>query len=378
MKSIIVLLILILFSCCNDERNDRVSAVKATLSDMELKGGTLIPGGYSINASNVENATQVLHPVYTTIERMSFSVSFTVNSKNVILRIGKGFCFAEILGSQMSVYQISDDFNGSSLIDIINLPFCLVENTKYNISIDKLDGYRLKYSIVSVDSQFDKIYNIDTGSGFNAIRAWGQAFFGVKDGNVLVNDAIITTGYDRETVVSFWGDSFFDAANLVGNGGTFKDRYCDLVAQEIGYEKVPIMARTGHALDASFLDRFKIENSYFKSPYVFIAMGTNNRSLDEYITYVKECIKEVKRNNQTPILVTVTPRPDVDYSLVTKPINEWVRASGERYVDINRAVADDNGNWNPLYVVADSIHPSVEGEHAMFRRIKIDVPELFY
>ncbi len=354
------------------------SGIKARMTDMKLSGGAFVSGGYQVTAHNIAEPAQILHPVYTTIERMSFYVSFTLKSDSVSIRFGKGFCYIELAGNTMNVYKINGGLGGATLLETIELPFKLSTGEKYNITQQKIDGYKLKYSIVSADNQFEKLYDVDTGVGFAAVRAWGKAVFGVKNGTVLVHDAIIATGYDQQTVVSFWGDSFLDAANLVSNGGTFKDRYCDLVAQRLGYDKVPIMARTGHALDSAFVARFKVENSYFKSPFVFLGMGTNNMTVDGYKTYIRQCIKEAKNNGQIPILVTITPRIDVDYQTVTKIINDWVKSSGEKYVDICNAVTDEKGNWKPEYLTSDGVHPTVAGEHAMFRQIQLDIPELFY
>ncbi len=374
-----IILLLISISSVHAEKTvcNQTSNIKARLSDMSLSGGAFLSGDYQITAHNITEPVQVLHPVYTTIERMSFTVSFTVKSDATSIRFGKGYCYADIVDNIMSIYKINGSLDGSVLLETIDLPFKLTAGKKYNVSIQKIDGYQLKYSIVSIDDQFEKLYNVETGAGFAAVRAWGQAVFGVKNGTVLVHDAIIATGYDQQTIVSFWGDSFLDAANLVSNGGTFKDRYCDLVAQHLGYGKVPIMARTGHALDSNFVVRFKIENSYFKSPFVFLAMGTNNMTVDGYKTYVQQCITEVKQNGQTPILVTITPRVEVDYLTVTKVINDWVKSSGEKYVDICNAVTDGKGNWKPEYITSDGVHPTVAGEHAMFRQIQLDIPELF-
>lgn len=351
---------------------------KASMSDMTLSGGTQITDGYQVTASNIAAPRQVYHPVYTTIERMLFDVSFTVSSVSTIIQIGKGYCYVEISGNQMSVYRINDALNGSSLVDTFTMPFSLSAGIKYNVRIHKIDGLRLRYSLTSSDNNFEKLLDYNSGDSLNAIRAWGNAFFGVKNGTVIINSATIATGYNEETQVSFWGDSFLDAGNLLGNGGKWTDRYCDLVSQKIGYRDVPIMARTGQALDASFVTRFKVENSYFKSKYVFLGLGTNNTNLAGYTPYLQQCIDEAKANNQIPILVTITPRADLNYTTITKVMNDWVKASEEKYVDICDAVTDGNGTWKPQYLASDGVHPTVAGELAMYRRIIIDCPEIFY
>lgn len=351
---------------------------KVTIADMTLTAGTQVKSGYQIVASNVAVPRQVYHPVYTTIERMLFDVSFTVSSANVIIQIGKGFCYIEINGNQMSVYKINDTLTGSTLVETITLPFSLNLGIKYNIKIHKVDGLNLRYVITYSDNQYEKLYTVNNTTSLNVVRAWGNAFFGVKNGTVVVNSATVSTGYDEQTQVSFWGDSFLDAGNLLGNGGKWTDRYCDLVAQRLDYRKVPIMARTGHLLDTAFVTRFKAENSYFKSKYVFMAMGTNNTTVSGYTTYIQQCINEAKANSQIPVLVTITPRVGVNYETVTKVMNDWIKASGEKYVDICAAVTDGNGVWKPQYITSDSVHPTVAGELAMFRRIMIDIPELFY
>lgn len=374
MKNLLIhLFIVCLFNACAEQKKDTLFNDISGLNIL----GEKVDSGYQITATNISSPKQILHPVYTTIERMFFDVSFTVSSRNTVIQIGKGYCYTEINGNQMSMYEINDDLVGSALVETITLPFSLINGVKYNIKIHKVDGLKLRYSIISSNNQFEKMYDVESGASLNTVRAWGNAFFGVKNGSVVVHKTSIVTEYNEQTQVSFWGDSFLDAGNLLNNGGKWTDRYCDLVAQKIGYLNCPIMARTGCAVDSAFVVRFKAENSYFKSKYVFLAMGTNNFTVNGYITYMFQCVVEAKANGQIPILVTITPRPEVNYTSVTKVINDWVKASGERYVDICAAVTDGNGEWVPEYVTADRTHPTVAGNLAMFRKILLDVPEIF-
>ena len=73
-----------------------------------------------------------------------------------------------------------------------------------------------------------------------------------------------------------------------------------------------------------------------------LALGTNNNVFATYKVYLDAAISRIKENGQIPVLVTVTPRPDAEgstaYADFRVAANSYIRALGERYVDMNLAV----------------------------------------
>lgn len=189
-----------------------------------------------------------------------------------------------------------------------------------------------------------------------------------------MRNAVLSFKYDYNTIVSIFGDSYIEGNSLLTSGGVY-NKWSSLLADETGTSFVHISGKGGELANAAFVSRFKIENSLFKSPYVFLALGTNHSSLSSYTPYMQQLIDECKDNNQIPILQTIPPRQGINYDNVTKAINDWVKASGELYVDFSSALTkpDNETLWKSGYVMSDGVHPTVVGHAAMFEQVKRDL-----
>jgi len=58
-------------------------------------------------------------------------------------------------------------------------------------------------------------------------------------------------------------------------------------------------------------------------------------------------------------------------------MNDWIKSTGEFYIDIDKAVTGGGASWYPGFVQSDGIHPSLQGHAAIFAQAKLDVPFLF-
>jgi lysophospholipase L1-like esterase len=106
-----------------------------------------------------------------------------------------------------------------------------------------------------------------------------------------------------------------------------------------------------------------------------IALGTNNYDFSAYRRTLLQAIQLCRQNGQIPVLVTVTPTP---HNAAFRPLaNEFVRSSGEKFVDICSAVTvpGDERTWKEELVL-DGVHPNVAGHRAIFERFLLDAPEL--
>ena len=89
------------------------------------------------------------------------------------------------------------------------------------------------------------------------------------------------------------------------------------------------------------------------------------------------------RKKITPILCTI---PNVkggavdDTDIVNMRLhnfkNDYVKASGYRYIDFYKAVGADDVNWYPNMLYSDGVHPDVLGAEAMYYQALVDFPEL--
>ena len=93
----------------------------------------------------------------------------------------------------------------------------------------------------------------------------------------------------------------------------------------------------------------------------------------EWLDSTKEFISICENNGITPILATIPQTPKVN----NLPKNEWIRRSGYRFIDFNRAVgADLNPAWFDDMLMLDDVHPTVLGAKALYTRVLTDFPEI--
>ena len=93
---------------------------------------------------------------------------------------------------------------------------------------------------------------------------------------------------------------------------------------------------------------------------------------DEWKAYVEKVIKLCDESNVTLIFATV---PTVEIRN-NRGKNDFVRASGYRYIDFDEAVSDGEGNWKEGMLAKDGVHPAEIGAKAMADRFMADFPEI--
>ena len=87
--------------------------------------------------------------------------------------------------------------------------------------------------------------------------------------------------------------------------------------------------------------------------------------LQNKVTPIFATIPTVKGNNPPTTLISNEKK------------NEWVKASGYRYIDFAKAVgANSNGEWYSGMLSSDGIHPTETGAKALFAQVLIDLPEI--
>ena len=76
-------------------------------------------------------------------------------------------------------------------------------------------------------------------------------------------------------------------------------------------------------------------------------------------------------NKITPVFTTIPSTPTIDNSKK----NAWIRSSGYRYIDFDKAVgADIDRNWYSGMNAGN--HPTEAGAKALFARFILDFPEI--
>ncbi|MDR1543640.1 MAG: hypothetical protein LBS50_04365 [Prevotellaceae bacterium] len=115
-----------------------------------------------------------------------------------------------------------------------------------------------------------------------------------------------------------------------------------------------------------------------KPKYLVWCLGMNDGS-DRFFTniswllYTKKIEKLCKENDITLIFGIIPTCQRV----FNKYKNDYIRKSGYRYVDFEKALLDEKGNWKNGFC-ADGVHPTEQGAKAMAKQFLNDFPEIKY
>lgn len=304
----------------------------------------------------------------TYLENFEFTCSI-IPTTDISVSVGKGDSKVKLDNTSLYFYN----FNGN-LIETVALPFTFKTGEKIGIGFNKKRD-SVKYTIVSQGVAYEKEYLKD--ANYDRALMWGAPFFSLESGTADILNITASSNYNPKSKLLIAGDSFIEGNSLLPTY-TLDSKWSALVASIIGSYDVVIDGKGGELINQGFIRRIKRNLDLFMPKHFIISLGTNNNVVANYKTYMQALIDYVKNIGIIPILVTVTPRPDFDYNTITAEINNWVRATGELYVDMHKAVtkSDNPSVWKDGYVMADGVHPTPTGHTAMLNQIKIDCPFL--
>ena len=94
----------------------------------------------------------------------------------------------------------------------------------------------------------------------------------------------------------------------------------------------------------------------------------------QWLEATEEFLAICNEKGITPILSTIPSTPKV----LNVYKNAWVKSSGYRYVDFERAVgAHKDHAWYPeMLNEKDQVHPAIHGAEALYSQVLIDFPEI--
>lgn len=129
------------------------------------------------------------------------------------------------------------------------------------------------------------------------------------------------------------------------------------------------------------LDRFDRDVAVHEPRVVVILGGTNDlaqgRAAEDVLGTLEQLAGRVRELDAVPVLATVPPRTDGDFTEQVADLNAAIRAYGERsgtrVLDFSSVLADDDGGWRPGST-DDGVHPTEAAAAAMGR---LAVRELF-
>lgn len=379
--SVITFLIFILVMSCSSCSKDEVDINTDYIRF--YKGEPLSLQPLELNIQSNKKISQFVFATDVYTENLTLTTIFeSLSDANLSISTGKTLGYINICNDRLHIYGAAKGLRDTEFKEEERLPFTIKRDSLYSVGFHKTtDSLTFFLRNLTADNKisqsFTKTYKVST-SPYQTLM-WGKPFFSVLEGQIRIHNSWITTDYERPTL-SVFGDSFIEGGFLMFNNVGLQHRWCAKLATTLGENRCFIDGKGGEKMSEDFIRRFKIENAWYKSNYVILSLGTNNYSdVDEYKRCMQQALDIIRSNKQTPILVTVTPRPDHDYMTTAKLINDWVRKSGVRYIDIHKAVTqkDNPDNWIDGYVMYDGIHPSPQGYSAMYKQIQLDIPELF-
>ena len=145
-----------------------------------------------------------------------------------------------------------------------------------------------------------------------------------------------------------------------------------------GYSRVLLSGFPGEGATRALVD-FKTSLTRGTPRYALWLLGMNNGDGESaepspaWLESTEEFLRLCDERGITPILSTIPQTPKIN----NLPKNAWVRASGRRYIDFNRAVgADRDPAWLPEMLHTDDVHPLPLGAKALYERVLTDFPEI--
>ena len=210
-------------------------------------------------------------------------------------------------------------------------------------------------NIVSSDGQYN--YSMDD----DLREQYGYAFAEVTAGMVVTN-AVLRIASDRmRKPIWVIGDSYTSF---------YSQRWTYQMVNGYGIDQTAIIGLAGGTSEDMYPE---LQNAllYGTPKFLVWALGMN----DSYWKW-KDIVIKVEmlcRSLGIELILQTIPWP-TDGSKAS--INNYVKTSGYRYVDVYNAVSsDENGTWYPG-MLDDGVHPTMFGAKAIAGRYLVDFPEL--
>lgn len=238
---------------------------------------------------------------------------------------------------------------------------------------------------VIVDVAVSAKITIVTASGSFTMEGvpWGGcngAIYAKSTGSTLTDCTLKWTSADLFSNVWVFGDSYLGLTNPA----RFPYHLLDM-----GFDNWLACGYPG-AGAASQVTCFKNLLAMRKPKMAIWCMGMNNPDSGAvssgWLTATQTFISLCESNNITPVLATIPSAwgstaddSDITVTRDNSYKNAWVRASGYRFVDFEKAVGADGGSeWYDGMLSSDGVHPTELGAKALAARLVVDVPEITF
>ena len=298
--------------------------------------------------------------------RISFTCDVGEMGDDAVIRVGHGFemscgSWLEITKTQIRAYNFYSwtDPKQREVFPLTDTELTIEDFLTVAINIDtKGNG---SFVILTTKGGMKKIEMSGIGGAIGSVFA---SPLGCELENCKIN--YIADGYGDP--IWIFGDSYL--------GYNWDARWPYYLYRD-GYNKVLLSGYSGMNTQSGRAD-FKVAIQRGTPVYALWCLGMNNGDKTEepneaWLESTKEFLEICKEKGITPILSTIPSTPVVN----NEPKNKWVRSSGYRYIDFNRAVgAHKDVAWYPEMLYKDNVHPAKAGAEALYSQVLVDFPEI--
>lgn len=269
---------------------------------------------------------------------------------------------------------------GGAYVDIDNTNITIYDYTN-EVRTVKTEAHGLTitdFISVVIDVSINANITVFTSSGSFTVSNVGWtgcngSIFAKSIGSELVNCELKWTCSDLNSDVWVIGDSYLGLTNPA--------RYpYHLLA--MGFNN---WLACGYPGAAAYAEKMSVANllTMGTPKYIVWTIGMNN--IDNgaintsWLTETQNIIKMCNDRGITLILTTIPSTWDNNSELTRDNSykNAWIKSSGYRYVDFEKAVGADKGSgWYTGMLSEDGVHPAELGAKALASRFIIDVPEI--
>lgn len=249
--------------------------------------------------------------------------------------------------------------------------YCLkiTKDTIYNIKIELFNA-NTPNEVTTVNIYTDKE---DTSViGTNIARVWGCGRVDVTTGSIILVNMSMYVNSKKYPKLFIIGDSYVENYSRPYNYSYARILY-DILDGDVA------ISGAGGNTSSAILRRLINELPYIHPRYIIVNTGVNDRNItsDLYIQNMNNIINNILSLNITPILVTCPRVMDTDNIETMTTINNFVRTSGYKYIDLAYALSTGDGiTQDSSKFNTDKIHPNNKGADAIINWISANFPEL--
>ena len=284
-----------------------------------------------------------------------------------------------LVDSDDGTITIRESYTGSytppSIVKSEEIDFTLKTGTRYILEVFK-NGSAHKFTITDEQTQDSTSVFYDNapkyGSDYCAQGHGGPGVICIS-GSVSASNLIYSVQNYPHARVLFIGDSITEG---VGIRSPIKNRWCDLVAEELYNGDVFIMGSGGDNSSGVATRLQTAINAGFKFDIAVVLIGTNERNasgtISTWSSNIDTIVGKIETAGATPV-ICVPPLPK-EYSSTILNMRDYILGKGWQTIRFDYATSvDRDGVTFDQNCFVDKVHPNVIGSYRMYQQAVADL-----